>query len=71
MNRKPLSNSSLASPGTTVPQAVVTLAANKTVHLTTELARVSSVDIAHLQLGRAATEKMDRPDKNRVRIPKV
>jgi anti-sigma factor RsiW len=34
-------------------QAVVTPAANKTVNMTAELPRVSSVDIADLQLGRA------------------
>jgi hypothetical protein len=37
----------------TIAQAVVTPAANKTVNMTTELPRVSSVDIADLQLGRA------------------
>ena len=36
-----------------IAQAVVTPAANKTVNMTTELPRVSSVDIADLQLGRA------------------
>lgn len=37
----------------TIAQAVVTPAANKIVNMTTELPRVSSVDIADLQLGRA------------------
>ena len=36
-----------------IAQAVVTPAANKPVNMTTELPRVSSVDIADLQLGRA------------------
>ena len=36
-----------------IAQAVVTPASNKTGNMTTELPRVSSVDIADLQLGRA------------------
>jgi anti-sigma factor RsiW len=41
----------------TIAQAVATPAANKTVNTTTELPRVSSVDIADLQLGRAQQEE--------------
>jgi predicted anti-sigma-YlaC factor YlaD len=41
----------------TIAQAVVTPAANKAVNMTTELPRVSSVDIADLQLGRARQEE--------------
>ena len=41
----------------TIAQAVVTPAVNKTVNMNTELPRVSSVDIADLQLGRARQEE--------------
>jgi hypothetical protein len=46
-------------------QAVVTPAANKTVNMPTELPRVSSVDIADLQLGRARPEEwIDQTDSS-------
>jgi len=40
-----------------IAQAVVRLAANKTVNMNAELPRVSSVDIADLQFGRERQEK--------------
>jgi hypothetical protein len=48
-----------------IAQAVVALAANKTVNMNTDLPRVSSVDIADLQLGRAPREEwIDRTDSS-------
>jgi hypothetical protein len=48
-----------------IAQAVVTLAANKIVNMPTELPRVSSVDIADLQLGRARQKEwIDQTDSS-------